>query len=164
MFKRFYNIFSIIQFDKIVELKSNSDFELIKTNKNSKEKKMKVNKVFYQLFTSKLESKRYDVEIFNQQAFEDTIQSNSNLIRLEDLNQLNQQKRSVLAETSRLDQKSSSSSSLEINEQTTSTLKKLRFLSTFRISHSINSKFDQSNILSERVKRKNLKSKYTRYF
>ena len=38
MFERFCGIFSIIQFDRIVELKSDSNFELIKTDKNSKKK------------------------------------------------------------------------------------------------------------------------------
>ena len=153
MFKQFYDIFSDIQFDKIVELKLNSNFELMKTNKNSKEKEMKINKMIYLLFISEFESKRYDVEIFNQQTFENTIRSNVNLIRLEDSSLLNQQKKSVSAKTSRSDQKSSSFS--KINES--KTFKKFRFLSIVRTSHDINAKIDQSNILSEKVKRKKVK-------
>ena len=63
-------------------------------------------KILYLLFTSELESKRYDVEILNQQAFENTTQSNVNLIRLENSNLFNQQKRFISAETSRSEQKS----------------------------------------------------------
>ena len=58
-----------------------------------------MSKVFHLLFISEFESKRYNVEIFNQQAFENTIRSNVNLIRLKDSNLFNQQKKF----TSRLD-------------------------------------------------------------
>ena len=102
-----------------------------------------------------LESKRYDVEIFNQQAFEDTIRSNANLIRLKNSNLYNQQMRSVSAKISRSDQKSVFFS--KINEQTTNAFKRLRFVSTFRASHDINSEIDQSNILSEKIKRKRIR-------
>ena len=162
MFERSYDIFFVIQFDRIIELKFDSNLNFMKINKNSKdskEKKMKINnkqKIIHLLSISELESKRYDVEILNQQAFEEMTRSNINLIRLEDSSLFNQQKKSVSAETSRSNQKFSSffSSSSEINEQTTNAFKRLRFLSTFRILHNINSEIDQSNILSERMKKK----------
>ena len=82
MLERFYDISSIIQFNRIIELKSDSNFELMKTNKNSKKKEIKVSKVIHLLSISELESKRYNVEIFNQQTFENMTRSNANLIRL----------------------------------------------------------------------------------
>ena len=128
----------------------------MKTNKNSKEKEIKMNKIIHLLSISEFESNRYNVEIFNHQVFKNMIRSNANLIWLKDLNLFNQQIKSVLTETSRSNQKSSSFFS-KIVKQKTSTSKKLRFLSTFRASHDINSKLDWSNILSEKVKRKRIK-------
>ena len=157
MLERFYDIVFVTQFDRIVEPKSNLNFELMKTNKNSKEKKMKMSKVLHLLFISEFESKRYDVQIFNQQTFEDTICSNVSSIGLKDPNLFNQQKRFVSAETSRSNQKFFSSFS-EINEQITSTFKRLRFLSTLRASHNVSSKLDQSNILFQKmIKKTNFK-------
>ena len=72
MLKRFYNISSIIQFNKIIELKFKSNLNFVKINKNSKnskEKEIKVSnkqKVIHLLFISELKSKYYDVKILNQ--------------------------------------------------------------------------------------------------
>ena len=61
--------------------------------------------MLYLLSISEFESKRYDVEILNQQAFEKIIRLNANLIRLKDSSLLNQQKKFIWIETSRSDQK-----------------------------------------------------------
>ena len=61
-------VFSITQFDRIFELKSDSNLDLMKINKNSKEKEIKLNnnkKVIYLLSILKFELKRYNVEILN---------------------------------------------------------------------------------------------------
>ena len=50
---------------------------------------MKMSRVIHLLLISEFESKCYDVEILNQQAFEEMTRSNANLIRLEDSSLLN---------------------------------------------------------------------------
>ena len=41
MLERFYDIVFVVQFDKIIELKSDSNLNLMKINKNSKNSKKK---------------------------------------------------------------------------------------------------------------------------
>ena len=72
MFEKSFEISSVTSIDKIIEIKSDSNLNLMKSNKNSKdskEKNMKISnkqRIIHLLFISKLESKRYDVEILNQ--------------------------------------------------------------------------------------------------
>ena len=86
MLEKSFKFSFVTSTDKIIEIESDSNLNLMTINKNSKdsnEKKMKISnkqRIIYLLFISEFESKRYDVEIFNQQAFENMVRLNANLI------------------------------------------------------------------------------------
>ena len=171
MIERFVEVSSVANSDRIIEIKSDSNLNVMNINKskNSKEKEMKINssKILHLLSISEPESKskHHDVDIFNQEAFADMNRSNANSMKLEDSDLFNQQRTSETMKSSKSRQKSSFSSSfsiLNINERRLFTSEQIsaskkRFASTFQASHDIRFDIDESNILSEKVKKKRIK-------
>ena len=126
--------------------------------------KVSSSKILYLLSISESKSKHHDVDIINQEAFADMNRSNANSMRLKDSDLFNQQKTSETIKSSKSRQKFSSSSFfiLNINERKSFTSEQIsaskkRFASTFQASHDIRFDIDESNILSERMRRKRIR-------
>ena len=142
MIERFVEISSVANFDRIIEIESDSNLNVMNINKSksSKEKEMKVvssSKILHLLSIPESKSKYHDVDIFNQEAFADMNRSNASSMRLEDSDLFNQQRTFETMKLSRSRQKASffSFSILNINERRSFTSEQInafkkRFAST----------------------------------